>query len=195
VKAVPGGIAVSVAFLTLLAHSAANACLPEPGGLMAMALCAGLLELLVRALRGRQPSAGVALALSLPVVLVGQFIGHIVMAHGVVAGSHHHDGARAALGSAASHAANPLLVHVATFVEPRMLTFHLASSVVAALLLVRCEQVTRAWQRFIRSLMNPLLVPALPLFRHAGRLPHRPGLWTSLREWSPLRGRAPPLFI
>ncbi|MFM7145528.1 MAG: hypothetical protein ACKOW5_04245, partial [Actinomycetales bacterium] len=61
----PGGIAASVALLTLLAHSAANACLPEPGGLIAMALCACLLEVLVRARRGRHQSTGFALALSL----------------------------------------------------------------------------------------------------------------------------------
>lgn len=191
----PGGIAASVALLTLLAHSAANACLPEAGGLIAMALCAGLLEVLVRALRGRHQSTGFALALSLPAVLIGQFFGHVVMAHGVVSGSHHHDGTFAAVGGFSPHPTNPLLVHMTTFVEPSMLTFHLGTALVAAVLLCRCEQATTAWKRFICALLNPLLVPSLPQFRLAGRLPRRPRLWTPSDEWSPLYGRAPPLFI
>jgi hypothetical protein len=108
---------------------------------------------------------------------------------------HHHDGTFAVVGSVASRSTNPLLGHLASFVEPRMLTFHLGAALVAALLLLRYEQVTKAWKRFIRALLNPFLVPALPLFRQAGRLPSRPRLWTPSAEWSPLRGRAPPLFI
>ncbi len=186
---------MSVALLTLLAHSGANACLPEPGGLVAMALVAGFLEVLVRALRRDRKSAPLALALLLPALLLGQFVGHVVMAHGVLAGVQHHGGVLVDSGRVATKSGNPFAGHIVSFTEPKMLTFHLGAAIVAALLLLHSEQILARWRCFTRALLNPILLPPIPIFRQARIALDRPCASTPVDAWSPLRSRAPPLFI